>query len=98
MAPAELVDNGGNEARADGDRAPDPDVARPRIGEEFELLHRLIQRIERAEAAIEKRASIDRRFDALRTAIEKTHAHGMLEIGDRFRNNGSRDGKVARGL
>src|SRR5262249_17352153 len=61
-------------------------------GEEFDVLHALLQFIEYRNAARDERAAVRCRRDAARAAIKKTHAQGKFEVGDT-----SRDGRLRRG-
>ena len=82
ILPGQPIDDGRNEARRDCDRASDPQFPRRRIGEEFDVLHGLLQLIEGDKAAIEKCARIDRRLRPPRVTIEQTHAECVLHIGN----------------
>ena len=54
------------------------------------MLHRLSELVERDQPAMKKGASINRRLDALRTAIEETNAEREFHIGNRLRDGGLR--------
>jgi ribosomal protein S12 methylthiotransferase accessory factor YcaO len=54
------------------------------------MLHGLSELIERDQTAIEKGTTINRRLDALRTAIEETNAEREFHVGNRLRNGGLR--------
>jgi hypothetical protein len=74
--------------RPGGDRlgAPDPQLARRRIGEEFDVLHALAQLVENRDAAPDDGLAVLRRRDAPGAAFEQAHAERMLEIGNRARD------------
>src|SRR5260370_32325783 len=74
IASRQSVDHGCDESGAPTDRRRDPDFPRRRVGEEFDVLHALLQFIEYRNAAPDERAAVRRRRDAARAAIKKTHA------------------------
>ena len=84
ILPRKLIYDGGDDARGNDNRGPDPQFPRGRIGKELDVLHRLPQLIEYDETAVENRAPIDRRLDAVRAPVEETHAQSVLHVGDRF--------------
>jgi hypothetical protein len=98
VATEDAVDHGRAEGGRHRDRGADAHFAGRRVGEKFDVLHGLAQFVEHHQAAIEQRAPVDRRLDALRRAIEHAHTERVLEIGDRLRHHGVRDRKRARGL
>src|SRR5262249_10929699 len=51
--------------------APDPDLTGRRIGEEFDVLHTLINLVERSDAASQQRATVVRRHHPLGAAVEQ---------------------------
>src|SRR5262245_62996910 len=53
---------------------------------------------EHGRAAMDEGAAIGGRLDALRCAVEETHAERMLEVGDGLRDDRLRDGKPLRRL
>src|SRR5262249_31867648 len=69
-----------------------------RIGQEFDVPDALLQLVENRNTAFEERAAVDRRLDALGTAIEKPHAESMLEIGDHLGNGRLGNAEVLRRL
>ena len=81
----ELLDDGGNESR-ERVRGADPDFARSPVGQKFDVPDALLQLVEGGNAALEKRATEGRRFDAAGASIDKPHAERMLEIGNDFGN------------
>ena len=75
-----------DDRECDRQRACNPDFARCRISQEFDVPDALLQFVEHCNAAFEQRVAIHGRLDALRGSIEKSHAERMLEIGDHFRD------------
>ena len=73
---------------ASKDGASDPHFASRRVGKKLDVLHALAQVIEYGCAAIEQRAAVFGRLDALAVAIEQAHAERMLQFRDRSRNGG----------
>jgi hypothetical protein len=69
--------------------AGDPQFANCGIGKEFDVLDALLKLVEDGHAPPQKRIAIDGRLDSLFASIDKTHAEGVLEIGDHFRNQGA---------
>jgi hypothetical protein len=52
------------------------------VRQEFNVSDPLLQLVKRSEPTLEECLAIDSGFDALGTAIEKTHTKRMFEIGD----------------
>ena len=78
IAPREAIDDGRDEARAERRGAPDPHLARGRVGEELDVLDALPQLIEGSMAATEYGAPVFGEFDAVRISLQETHSEGSL--------------------
>jgi len=63
--PREAIDDGRDEARAERGGAPDPHLARGRVGEELDVLDALAQLIEGSMAATEYGAPVFGEFGAV---------------------------------
>ena len=74
IASRQSIDHGCDEPDAPPHRRRDPDFPGRRVGEEFDVLHALLQFIEYRNAAPDERAAVRCRRDAARAAIKKTHA------------------------
>jgi hypothetical protein len=94
MPAGKILEQRGAKAHADVDRA----IPRRRVGEVFNMLHPLSELIERDQAAIEKGTTVNRRLDALRTAIEETNAKREFHLGDRLRDGGAEIARAPRQL
>ena len=81
-----------DEARAERGGAPDPHLARGRVGEELDVLDALPQLIEGSMAATEYGAPVFGEFDAVRISLQETHSEGVLQLADRARGAGSNIG------
>jgi hypothetical protein len=71
-----------------------PQFSGRRIDQEFELLHALSEFIENGDAAVEYRATIDRRLDPSRATVEEAQSNRVLDIRYRLGNGGLRNGKI----
>src|SRR5262249_1213907 len=98
ILPGKLIDDGRYQACGKDRIGSNPQLPYRRVGEELDVLHGLLQLIERDETAIEKRARIDRGFDALRAAIKETHSERMFHVGNRLRNGGLRYAELRSSL
>lgn len=65
-----------------------------RIREKFDIFDPLPQFIENDEAALQKNICINSRFDAPRTAIEKTNAKRVLQLRYGLRHRRLRHAKM----
>ena len=68
--PREAIDDGRDEARAERGGAPDPHLARGRVGEELDVLDALPQLIEGSMAATEYGAPVFGEFDAVGISLQ----------------------------
>src|SRR4051812_11314853 len=82
IAAAKLAEDGGEQTRDNRFVPPDPNFPRRRVGEEIDSFDALTKIVENGYAAVQQRAAIFRRLDALRTAVEQAHAEGVLEVCD----------------
>ena len=80
------IDDRGHEPRHQGFRTTNPHLSGTRIGQELDVSDPLFELVEDHVATIEQGPSVDRRLDALRAAIEKSHPQRVLQVGDRFGN------------
>src|SRR5437762_8867563 len=78
--------------------ASNPHFATCRTGHELDISDRLLQLIEDSNAPPYESAAIHRRLDALRVAIEQSHAECVFKISDHFRNGGLRNTQLLRRL
>ena len=78
--------------------APDPHLAHSRVGQELDLLHRLLELVEGIEPAIEQRAPVNGRLDPALTSIEQADTERIFEIGNGFRYRGLGHGKLRGSL
>src|SRR5262249_4401161 len=53
-----------------------------RVGQILDLADARSKIVENGRAPLEQGATIERRFDAMRAAIEQAHAEGTFEVGD----------------
>src|SRR5215470_1708735 len=83
ILPGQVIDHGRYEAGRHWLGAADAHLARIGVAEELDVPHALLELVEHRNAALEERAAINRRLNAVRAAIEKLHAERVLEIGDR---------------
>jgi hypothetical protein len=90
IAPRKPIDDGGNEARGEMESAPDPHFSGLWVREKLDVLDALAQGIENSRSAVEQRATIPGRFNALAVAIEQANAERLLQFRDRSRNCGLR--------
>ena len=65
--------------------APDPHLARSRIGEEVDLLDRLLELVECVETAREQRTAVDGRLDPALASIKQSDPECIFEVGDGLR-------------
>ena len=98
ILPREPVDGRGNDARANHDRRPDPHFARRRIGEEFDVLHGLLELIEGIETAVEQRAPVNGRLDPALTSIKQADPERIFQVGDGLRYRGLRHRQLSGSL
>src|SRR5882762_6214391 len=84
----EPLDDGRNEGRGENGAACDPHFPRRRVGEKLDVFDALAQVIEYGHPAIEQRATVRGRLDALAVAVEQAHAERILQLRDRSRNVG----------
>ena len=61
---------------------PDPYFPSRRVGEKLDILESLAQVIEHGHAAIEQRATVLGRYDALPVAVQQAHAERMFQVRD----------------
>ncbi len=85
---------GGSMAAATDSAQPTRKFSNLWIGKKLDSPYALLQFIEGCQASLEHRAAIHRWFDTPRTAVEKPHADGVLEVGDDFRNSRLRDSEM----
>ena len=56
-------------------------VLRARIGQEFDIAHALLQRIQSLNAPPQERFAVERRHHAARATVYQAYAHDRFEIG-----------------
>src|SRR5262245_17793888 len=94
----EPMDYCGDKANTRRKIAGYPDLTRRRVGKKFDVLYGLPQFVERDDAAIKKRATVNSEFDTLPGAIKKTHAQSIFQIGNRFCDDGVGHAELFNGL
>src|SRR5262245_11276611 len=94
ITPGKSVDDGRNKASCLEWIAPNTHFPGRRVGEKLDVFHRLAQLIEHRGTAIEQGATVPGWLDALRVAVEQTHAKRVFQIRNRFRNVGLRGVQV----
>jgi hypothetical protein len=70
----------------------------PPIGQELDVPDSLLQLIEGGLASHEQRATVGRRLNTTRAAIEQSHADSVLELGNDARDSRLRDSQLRRSL
>jgi len=71
--------------RRDGFGATDPEFPSGRIGQKLDVPYSLLQFVKGCEAPLEKRMAVHSWLDAMRIAVEKSHAERAFEIGNHVR-------------
>ena len=88
ITPEEPIDHRRNKARGQKRVASDPHFSRLRVGEKLDVLHAQLQLVEGYDAVLEQGATILRRLDALRAAVEEPHTDRLFQVRDRSGNGG----------
>jgi hypothetical protein len=83
VLPGEPIDDSQDRSGRRILSTPDPQFARCRIGEEFDVFDALSQLIENRKAAPDDGAAIMRRLDAERAAIKEAHTERTFKITNR---------------
>src|SRR5262245_49042031 len=86
ILPRQLFDDGQHDPFGHRYAASDAELAGSRIAQMLDLTHSLPQLAEGREPAMEQRAAVLGRFDALRTTVEQPRADRRFQICDRSRN------------
>src|SRR4029450_8123704 len=82
------LDYGRNKASSEKVVASNSHFSSGGIGEKFDVLDSLTEVIEHSRSAIEKDPTVLGQLDALRVAVEQSHANSAFQFGDRPGNGG----------
>ena len=84
MAAAEFLNKGGQEPARKRVGTADPHVALGRISKGLDIADALFDFVGCCNPTLEQCATINRRFDPTRAAVEKTHVECVLQAGNDF--------------
>jgi hypothetical protein len=82
------LDYGRYKASSEKVATSDSHFSSSRVGEKLDILYGLTEVIKRSRSAIEQDPTVLGHFDALRVAVEQSHANSSFQFRDRPGNGG----------